>query len=232
MLLKEALALSIGGDLRHLRQVAAQLSYLGASVRLEGPLRWGPALLLGKGNNSVIVLCEVAGSIYACKIRRGDAQRPSLIHEARLLRMANEVGVGPRLYAFTRDVLVMEYIRGVPMASWWREADVNLKAEAAVALLRQARALDKIGLSHNELARPGEHVLMAGGAPVIIDFESATLGKARNVLQVLNLLRTLGVETPLELARRYSREQSDEAFNDIVHFLLNSWKSFQSLSPR
>ena len=52
------------------------------------------------------------GDLVALKIRRADADRPSMHEEARLLRLANSVNVGPRLVAATKDFLVMELAFG------------------------------------------------------------------------------------------------------------------------
>jgi len=226
MKLREALALAIGGDLAHLAEVAMQLSSLGLRAELGGGVMWGPVRLLGKGNNGVVVLCRSAyGDVYACKIRRGDAQRPHLLDEARYLQMANRAGVGPRLYAYTRDVLVMEYVEGVPVAEWWRAAGVEERAGLVADLLRQARALDLAGVSHGELSRPGRHVLVVrGGRAVILDFESARLGKAQNVTQVANLLRALGLSPPLEALRRYADRRDDRSFDELLSSFLGQLK--------
>lgn len=222
MHLRVASVLAIGGDLAHLSKISAQLALLGLDVELGGGTMWGDVRILGKGTNGVVVFCRSKyGDLYACKIRRGDAQRPHLLDEARYLLAANEVGVGPRLYAYTRDVLVMEYIEGTPIERWWREASPQKRRDLAADLLRQARALDKIGLSHGELSRPGEHVLVSkGGKAVILDFESARFGKARNVTQVANMFRSLGLPLPLELLKRYSERQDDESFNEVLSSLL------------
>ncbi|MGC8583349.1 MAG: RIO1 family regulatory kinase/ATPase [Thermoproteus sp.] len=225
MKLREALALAIGGDLAHLAEVARQLSSLGVRVELGGGVMWGPARLLGKGNNGVVVFCRSThGDIYACKIRRGDAQRPHLLDEARYLQIANGVGVGPKLYAYTRDVLVMEYVEGTPVADWWGAAGAEERARFVADLLRQARALDLAGISHGELSRPGKHVLVAGGGrAVILDFESARPG-AQNVTQAANLLRALGLTPPLEALRRYAERRDDSAFNELLSSLLGQLK--------
>lgn len=210
------LSIYLGGE-DHWSSVAAELKSLGVVELLEG----GPTLLfgsrvLGKGQNGVVVRCrhEVAEGEWACKLRRRDASRPSLLWEGYVLRLANGVGVGPRLLTFSRNVIVMEEVTGSPLSG---EA---VDAALARRLLEQARALDRIGVSHNELARGGRHVLVRGGEPVIIDFESATLGGRRsNVLQLLNAL----VRDPVSLrdaARRYKVERSDDAFRELVELVV------------
>ncbi|MEL9991138.1 MAG: RIO1 family regulatory kinase/ATPase [Thermoproteus sp.] len=225
MHLRVASVLAIGGDLAHLSKISAQLALLGLDVELGGGTIWGDMRILGKGTNGIVVFCRSKyGDLYACKIRRGDSQRPHLLDEARYLLAANSVGVGPRLYAYTRDILVMEYVEGAPLERWWRGAAPPERRSLAADLLRQARALDKIGLSHGELSRLGEHVLVSrGGKAVILDFESARFGKARNVTQVANMLRQLGLSPPLEPLRRYSERQDDESFNEVLSSLLGQF---------
>lgn len=222
MNLKIALALSIGGDLGHLSDVARQLAWLGLEVELSGELIWGPVRIIGKGTNGVVVACRSKhGDVYACKIRRGDAQRSQLLDEARYLRLANSVGVGPRLYAYTRDVLVMELVRGTPIAEWWTRADVKSKKAFVEDVLRQARALDSIGISHGELSRPGNHVLASDeGRAVILDFESARFGRPQNVTQVANMLRSLGLLPPIYALRRYDEKMDDESFEAVLRSFL------------
>ncbi|WP_243678348.1 hypothetical protein [Vulcanisaeta distributa] len=56
-------------------------------------------------------------------------------------------------------------------------------------LLWQCRRLDSIGLAHNELSRPEDHVIISNGRAFIIDFESASLNsRVSNVAQILNAL--------------------------------------------
>ncbi|MFB6491483.1 MAG: RIO1 family regulatory kinase/ATPase [Thermoproteus sp. AZ2] len=221
MRLEVALALTIGGDLRHATRVWRQLEDLGLAVELGGSIAWGEARVLGKGNNSVVLLCrDVRGRRLACKIRRGDAQRPSLLDEAFYLSLANQVSVGPRLIAYSRDVIAMEYVDGVPIPSWWASASRGERISVARQLLEQAFALDELGLSHGELSRPGDHVLIRGGKPVIIDFESASLSRrSRNVLQVANMLRALGLSIPLDVLKKYGEAPSREALEAIELFI-------------
>lgn len=223
MRLEVALALAIGGDLRHLAEVARQLDYLGLEVELGGPVVWGNAEILGKGANGVVVLCRrvQGGGRLACKIRRGDAQRSDLLMEAFFLSLANGVSVGPKLFAYSKDVIAMEYVEGVPLAAWWRSADPKSKSLVLSRLLDQAFALDELGLAHAELSRPGEHVVVVGDKPVILDFESARFGTARNVPQVANMSRALGLSPPLDLLRAYKSAPSRQLLEDIKRSLLS-----------
>lgn len=212
------LLLTIGGGVEHVLSVVRQLRDLqlilveGGSVLLNG------VRVIGKGTNSVIFKCRPAiGNVeLACKVRRGDASRPSLASEGQYLHIANSVGVGPRVYTYSRDVIAYFYVDGVPLGTWWAGADAKQKRGVVEELLRQAFKLDASGVSHNELSRLEKHVLVERGRPVIIDFESASLGGGNNVTQVANGLMRLGLKPPLDALRRYKRCLCHEAFNDVL----------------
>ena len=200
----------------HGETVMEELRALGVTELIEG----GPTTLfgrrvLGKGQNAVVIRCrhETAEGEWACKLRRRDASRPSLLWEGYILRLVNGVGVGPRLLTFSRNVIVMEEVLGKPL-------NESLNPDIARRLLEQARRLDVLGISHNELGRGGRHVVVRGGEPIILDFESATINGSRsNVLQLINAL-TGGAPELRSAARRYKAERSDEAFRELVEGVL------------
>ncbi len=100
----------------------------------------------------------------------------------------------------------------------------------------QCRKLDSIGLAHNELSRPQDHVIISGGRAFIIDFESASLNsRVSNVAQILNALvmgrgsiqdrvrAALGVSIDFyglrNVIRRYKVTRSDDDFMQILRLL-------------
>ena len=195
-------ALTIGGDLGHAMRVVEQLRDIGAEPVEGGGLFFNGVRIVGKGQNSVVIMCRVSGVLAACKVRRGDSTKRDVLREAAMLARANSVGVGPRLITFTRDVLVYEFVDGVPLAEWWRGAGREDRLRVAMELVRQALALDSVGVRHNQLVRGGDHVLVAGGRPVIIDFEAATEGRG-NLGQVVALLAKLGVRVNRDAVKAY-----------------------------
>ncbi|WP_309544124.1 serine/threonine protein kinase [Pyrobaculum aerophilum] len=184
---------TIGGGVEHALSVARQLNDLQLILIEGGPLLLNGVWVVGKGTNSVVFKCRPAiGNVeLTCKVRRGDASRPTLAPEGQLLQIANTVGVGPRVYTYSRDVIAYFYIDGIPLGKWWASARVEERGAVVEELLRQAFKLDTIGVSHNELSRLEKHVLVERGRPVIIDFESASLGGGNNVTQVANGLMRL-----------------------------------------
>jgi putative serine/threonine protein kinase len=97
------------------------------------------------------------------------------------LALANTIGIGPRLLGkdLKRRLILMEFIEGPCFSEWLFSNPAKKQLKAFVAeLQRQARALDKLGLDHGQLAGRGKNILVKktnGPAfPVIIDFEKAS----------------------------------------------------------
>ena len=63
--------------------------------------------VLGKGYVGVVVLSKQGTKEVALKIRRIDSSRSEMSSEARLLRLANEIGVGPKLVASSKNFIIM-----------------------------------------------------------------------------------------------------------------------------
>ncbi len=175
-----------------------QLRSLGVEAVLDtgGSTRVSSIGVLGKGWSSIVVLAVWDGRLAAVKVRRLDSRRVSLIWEAVALATTSHYMISPRLYAATRDVIVMEYVRGPvlgdyePSSCW--QAWLVLRR-----LLVKAWLLDRIGILHNELARPHGQVIVrnSDSEPFIIDFESSTprrRGSRRtNLAQLIGGLRRL-----------------------------------------
>jgi putative serine/threonine protein kinase len=189
--------------------------------------------VLGKGHVGVVLRCTWRGLEAALKARRTDADRPSMMDEAEHIRRANEAGVGPRLYAFSRDFIVMELLEGPYLGDWVKSFSGSPESLRRVlgALLRQARSLDKAGLDHGELTRVRRHFILTSDGPKVIDFESASITRrTQNVTATTQSMylnqgfsRLLRGLTPLpdrdELIRAltdYKAAQTDENFSRIL----------------
>lgn len=136
--------------------------------------------ILGKGHTGIVVKAVYRGKIVALKILRMDANRINLREEARLLGVANSVGVGPRFVAVGEEFIMMELVEGVYLRDWvneMTEGDVSEFKTAVGRLLWDAYRIDAIGLDHGELVRLRRHVIYSKGRPVIIDFESASTNR-------------------------------------------------------
>jgi putative serine/threonine protein kinase len=147
--------------------------------------------VLGKGCVGIVTLAKLDGAPVALKIKRNDADRPSMTNEARLLRLANSVDVGPRLITATKDFIAMEFFQGMPLFRWAEQHTAsNMRAvkELLGNLLHSCYRLDAIGLDHGELSHAPKNVLVSRrGEGCIVDFESAST--VRRVANVTSLLQ-------------------------------------------
>jgi putative serine/threonine protein kinase len=157
-----------------------ELTSIGVdTLELTGDHSIGGARVLGKGCVGIVVKGRMGGKAVAVKIRRADANRPDMEREARLLALANSVKVGPRLFAKSKNVLVMEYIHGMPLGRWTQllpTRSPKRRVRTVVGrLLDDCFKLDQIRLDHGELSDAHKNVLVgSAGRPRIVDFESAS----------------------------------------------------------
>jgi putative serine/threonine protein kinase len=172
----------------------------------------------------------------ALKIRRLDADRKEMQHEAEMLAKANSVGIGPRLIATERDFLLMEFIEGTLLPVWIASVKGRGTGKRIRAVLRdileQCYRLDHAGLDHGELSRAPKHIIMATvDKPHIVDFETAsTMRRTSNVTSISQYLfmksqlagilrRKLGnVDQELLVAvlRSYKHEPTRQSFEALL----------------
>lgn len=225
-----------------------ELGRLGVrAIIFEGPHTVETVPVLGKGNTSIVLKAETGDGFCAAKIRRTDADRTGFDEEARLLGVANGIGVGPRLLGWGRWSLLMELIEGSYLSVWVRGLgpdDAGVLSGVIRKLVEQARRMDEAGLDHGELVRLRRHTILRGLEPVIIDFESAsTSRRVANVTTVLQSLflntiasRVIGgvMELPerdelLKALRAYRRKMSDGNFSALLR-VAGLEKDFTSLT--
>lgn len=152
----------------------AELCDLGVtSIILGGNTVVHGTRVAGKGCVGLVVRAKAGKKTCALKIRRVDANRESMAGEVRLHRIANDAGVGPRLYDFTRNFMLMEFAEGPNIADWAAGASSGQARQTAREALEQCFMLDRAGLDHGQLSRLDRHVIV-GRRPIIIDFETAS----------------------------------------------------------
>ena len=226
-------------SLREAKSRIRQLKQLGvAELVFEGHTRIGRLGILGLGTVGVVVRARAGGKLCALKIRRTDANRPDMEEEIRIATLANRVGVGPEVYAHSRDMILMKLLESQEIADWLkglhgkgRRDDVRRMLHS---LLNQCRTLDIMGIDHGQLSNLRKHAVIAEGKPWIIDFESAgTERKPRNVTTTAQYLlvggglsplvrRTLGVrdtEVLKRLLANYKGDLSDYSYSKLLEHL-------------
>jgi len=190
-------------SLRAAKSRTRQLESLGVDALVfEGRTKIGKLGILGIGTVGIVVKCLADDRVLALKIRRTDANRPSLDYEHRLTSLANRVGVGPPHYGHTKDLILMKYLDYVELSDWLRgltgEGTRRRARDMLHSVLNQCRTLDIMGIDHGELSDLRKHVVVAEGVPWILDFESASTGrKPRNVTSAAQYLLIGGRIAPL-----------------------------------
>lgn len=213
----------------------AKLGEMGVSrALLEGRTEICGLRILGKGCTATLILVDSKFGRAAAKILRTDADRKSLLEEARHLEAANSLGVGPRVYAKSDEILLMEYVEGETLEEFLGSVRRTSELRRVLkSLLDQSFALDRMGLYHGELSNPVKHVIVRASEAVIIDFESARMNPNRSnltaVLQYIaisgrhagKVCRLLKVDREglVERLRRYKRLKTEEAYAELLAFL-------------
>jgi len=223
---------------RELTSRIAELRKLGIKgISFTGQAMLNSLNILGKGYVGVVVLSKYKTKEVALKIRRIDSSRTEMDSEARLLRLANEVGVGPKLIANSKNFMIMEYLEGRKIIDWIGE----LKGKGSAAklksvvkkVLEDCYNLDKIRLDHGELSHIHKHVIV-GKSISIIDFESASVN--RRVSNVTSATQSIFIGSGISKLvkkiikepqrgklitslRKYKKEQSRKNFEAILQVL-------------
>ena len=223
---------------RELTKRVSELKKLGINgVSFSGETMLNSLHVLGKGYVGVVVLSKQGIKEVALKIRRIDSSRSEMDSEARLLRLANEVGVGPKLVESSVNFIIMEYLEGKKIIDWIRE----LKGRGSAAklksvikkILEDCYNLDKIRLDHGELSRIHKHVIV-GESICIIDFESASVNRrTSNVTSatqsifigsgIAKLIKKI-IKQPqkkklIASLRKYKNDQSRKNFDRVLRVL-------------
>lgn len=212
-----------------------ELSKLGVTALIPGGATQIDGVnVLGKGQVGVVTRCSWRGKPAALKIRRTDADRESLEDEAKVMTVANSKKVGPILFAYSSNFIVMEEVRGKKLVDWLQECssipDLEFRRTLR-SVCEQGRLLDEAGIDHRELSDPRRHVVLKEGSEAcVLDFETAgvTLRK-RNVTRLVQyitmarpfgrvVLSRLGADEfeVLRALRAYKEDPSRESFLALI----------------
>jgi putative serine/threonine protein kinase len=204
------------------------------SIILSGKTIVNSAHVAGKGCVGIVVKAKAGSAVCALKIRRTDADRNNMNEEARFHKMANNVGVGPRLEGQTKNPIAMEYIPGQNIVEWVGDTTKSKMRGVARAILEQCFRLDRAGLDHGELSRLPRHVIISDRS-YIIDFESASITrKTSNVTaaaqsiflygtvanRVKNIWGSTDTEKVIHALRTYKHSHTRANFEAVLDSLL------------
>lgn len=176
--------------------------------------------VLGKGFVGLVLIAHLNGRRVAIKIRRTDANRVDLLHEAQLLLKANSVKVGPKLIAASKNFLLMQLIEGALLPEWLEHTSQKVVVKRVLkGILVQCFRLDEVGLDHGELSKAPKHIIIDfQRKPWLLDFETASdIRKTANVSAVGNFLFT----SEGEVARTVAAALGERNKNEIVVAMRN-----------
>ena len=194
--------------------------------------------VLGKGFVGIVVIAHLGGERAALKIRRVDADRVGLEHEAEMLAKANGVEVGPRLIGVSRNFLLMQLVDGCLLPRWLdAHKDTEQVHGVLGEVLDQCWRLDSIGLDHGELSKAPKHIIIdKQHKPFLVDFETASVDRkpanvtsacqflftsygavAKSVAEVLGEVNRVEV---IDALRRYKNERKRENFDVVLRVCL------------
>jgi putative serine/threonine protein kinase len=195
--------------------------------------------VLGKGFVGIVVIAHVNGQRVAVKIRRTDADRVDLLHEAHMLMKANSVNVAPRLVSASKNFLLMQLIDGELLPNWLEtNRDPSTVKRVLGEVLEQCFRLDQVGLDHGELSKAPKHLLVDRlGKPFIVDFETASVERRMaNITAVCQYLfagnssaskilaEIFRERNRLELIdalKAYKKNKTREHFEGLLEFFLS-----------
>ena len=208
------------------------------SVSFVGPTSIGELDILGKGYVGVVVLAKIGTKEVALKIRRTDSQRDDMRNEGAMLRKANSVNVGPRLYGVSKNCMVMEYVEGLSMRDWvgsihGRGSSRDAK-HVIKKILEDCYRLDEAGIDHGELSSISKHVRVGKAVQSIIDFDSSST--QRRVANVTSAAQSIFIGSGIskkvrriysvpaepdliDLLRQYKKERTLQSFEALLHVL-------------
>ena len=189
--------------------------------------------VLGKGCVGIVIIAHRKREKAALKIRRVDADRTQMQHEAEMLKKANLVNVGPKLLGVSKNFLLMQFIDGVLLPKW---LDIREGKSRIVMVLRevleQCWRLDKTGLDHGELSYAPKHIIInQKDEPVIVDFETASVNrKPSNVTSISQFLFISGAvakevaekldrkdrKALIEALKNYKKDRTRENFGSVL----------------
>jgi len=226
--------------LLELERRIAELRALGVdAVEFAGSGSASNVPVLGKGYVGIVVVAYVHGERYALKMRRLDADRADLTHEAEMLKKANAVKVGPKFVAVSPNFLLSQLIDGSLLVKWLETHHKKVLMRRVLAdILEQCWRLDEAGLDHGELSKAPRHLLVDhADEPFIVDFETASVTRrVANVTAVCQYLFAGNSQVPklvaevfgekdrsvmIDFLRRYKQNRNRANFEALLQACLS-----------
>ena len=177
--------------------------------------------ILGKGYVGIVVIAQRYGQRLALKIRRVDADRVDLLHEAKMLNKANSAGVGPTFVDASKNYLLMQLIEGELLPAWLEaNKEKTLVRQVLYEVIEQCWHLDLLSLDHGELNKAPKHVIVDYyQQPWIVDFEtSSDTRKPANVTAICQYLTMSGGPIAKTISAILGERNRDEVISALRNY--------------
>lgn len=224
------------------RQIKSRISELEKlkikSISLTGPTTLGKLAILGKGYVGVVVLAKKNNKHVALKIRRIDSSRKEMKSEAQLLKLVNSTKVGPKIFAASKNFLIMEYLEGEKISKWIHAlkgiGTVKKLKSIIRKILEDCYRLDQMGFDHGELSNISKHVIVGKENATIIDFESSSTNRRpSNVTSITQAIfigsgiakkiqriyKNPSKEKIIDALKQYKQDKTQESFDNLLKVL-------------
>jgi putative serine/threonine protein kinase len=204
-----------------------------AAIEFVGKKMVAHMRVLGKGCVGIVVVAYIKDEKVALKIRRTDANRSTMQHEAQMLKKANAINVGPRLLKATENFLLMEYVKGTLLPDWVQTPQIKRGELNYVlnSILEQAWLLDGAKLDHGELSHAPKHIMVKSNIePCLLDFETAS--ESRRMSNVTSLCQYffIGSSFAKKLQKKLDNIKSDDLVEALRMYKIKlDRKSFENV---
>ncbi len=224
----------------YIKKVEDLLSLDLKFVILEGNTILYNDKILGKGCEGIVLKVQnIKEDFLALKIRRTDSCRITMKNEYDFYNLANRYNIGPIVYSYTANMLLMQFLEGLSIENWFLQTklDSNMIKTVVIDILNQCFLLDKINLDHGQLNKLYNHIIVSPYdlKCTIIDFESASkLRRVSNLTSAFQGIFFKGVISRqiqkhinyenkkiefLKLLQEYKRNISKDSFNSLISLI-------------
>lgn len=154
-------------------------------------------------------------------------------NEAYWLLLLNKRGIGPKLFCFGNNFIVVEFIDGKRILDYLSVSSKQKVLKVIVDVLLQCKVLDDMFVDKKELTNPYKHIIVRNSKPIMIDFERCRkTASPKNVTQfiqfltskkVLSVLASKGVVLDVSAFRSLARsyKKSHKGFSTLLSLLQN-----------
>lgn len=186
-----------------------------------------------KGKRGLLYIGDYNNKKVAIKIKNPKSKAISRIsNEANFLKLLNKKDIGPRLFFYHEDYIILEYIDGFLIIGYFKKSSKENILRIIRKIMEQLYLMDELKINKEEMSHPQKHILIdKNNKPILIDFERCRKTiKPSNVTQfcdflssnnVLKILNNKKIEIDknkiIELSKKYKKNIDKYNLNKIVN---------------